>query len=157
MGFKVDSLSRVSPSRPTVPTCFSTREWSSRRKMARTSTSTFLQIYSRYPAGCNLIALSFLTFFILKCWNTYSVFIFSTQWIWQDNMQFLQDKNIFEHTYFGSVTHFCTSHHDCAFSEARMQMWYYSERMLRVLCLCARDLTLKCITKSILLMKYWLN
>ena len=23
------------------------------------------------------------------------------QWIWQDNMQFLQDKNIFEHTYFG--------------------------------------------------------
>lgn len=21
-------------------------------------------------------------------------------WIWQDNMQFLQDKNIFEHTYF---------------------------------------------------------
>lgn len=28
-------------------------------------------------------------------------FIFSTQWIWQDNMQFLQDKNIFEHTYFG--------------------------------------------------------
>lgn len=23
------------------------------------------------------------------------------QWIWHDNMQFLQDKNIFEHTYFG--------------------------------------------------------
>ena len=21
-------------------------------------------------------------------------------WIWEDNMQFLQDKNIFEHTYF---------------------------------------------------------
>lgn len=26
------------------------------------------------------------------------------QWIWQDNMQFLQDKNIFEHTYFGWVS-----------------------------------------------------
>lgn len=25
------------------------------------------------------------------------------QWIWHDNMQFLQDKNIFEHTYFGCV------------------------------------------------------
>lgn len=24
-------------------------------------------------------------------------------WIWQDNMQFLQDKNIFEHTYFQLV------------------------------------------------------
>jgi len=22
------------------------------------------------------------------------------QWIWQDNKQFLQDKNIFEHAYF---------------------------------------------------------
>lgn len=26
------------------------------------------------------------------------------QWIWHDNMQFLQDKNIFEHTYFGCVS-----------------------------------------------------
>lgn len=26
------------------------------------------------------------------------------QWIWHDNMQFLQDKNIFEHTYFGWVS-----------------------------------------------------
>ena len=25
---------------------------------------------------------------------------FCFQWIWQDNMQFLQDKNIIEHTYF---------------------------------------------------------
>ena len=23
------------------------------------------------------------------------------EWIWKDNMQFLQDQNIFEHTYFG--------------------------------------------------------
>lgn len=30
------------------------------------------------------------------------------QWIWQDNMQFLQDKNIFEHTYFGFVWQMCS-------------------------------------------------
>ena len=29
------------------------------------------------------------------------------QWIWQDNMQFLQDKNIFEHTYFGFMWQMC--------------------------------------------------
>lgn len=25
------------------------------------------------------------------------------EWIWQDNQHFLQDRNIFEHTYFKSV------------------------------------------------------
>lgn len=30
--------------------------------------------------------------------------LFLFQWIWHDNMQFLQDKNIFEHTYFGWVS-----------------------------------------------------
>lgn len=29
------------------------------------------------------------------------------EWIWQDNMQFLQDKNIFEHTYFGFIWQIC--------------------------------------------------
>ncbi|ELU04220.1 hypothetical protein CAPTEDRAFT_219867 [Capitella teleta] len=29
------------------------------------------------------------------------------EWIWQDNMQFLQDKNIFEHTYFGFMWQMC--------------------------------------------------
>lgn len=28
-------------------------------------------------------------------------------WIWQDNMHFLQDKNIFEHTYFGFMWQIC--------------------------------------------------
>ncbi|XP_064603807.1 ubiquitin carboxyl-terminal hydrolase 34-like isoform X2 [Liolophura sinensis] len=28
-------------------------------------------------------------------------------WIWQDNMQFLQDKNIFEHTYFAFMLNIC--------------------------------------------------
>lgn len=28
-------------------------------------------------------------------------YAFLFQWIWQDNTQFLQDNNIFEHTYFG--------------------------------------------------------
>lgn len=28
-------------------------------------------------------------------------------WIWKDNMHFLRDKNIFEHTYFKSVTILC--------------------------------------------------
>ncbi|XP_061685121.1 ubiquitin carboxyl-terminal hydrolase 34 isoform X2 [Syngnathoides biaculeatus] len=31
------------------------------------------------------------------------------EWIWHDNMQFLQDKNIFEHTYFGFMWHLCSS------------------------------------------------
>ncbi|CAL8351436.1 unnamed protein product, partial [Boreogadus saida] len=31
------------------------------------------------------------------------------EWIWQDNMQFLQDKNIFEHTYFGFMWQLCSS------------------------------------------------
>ncbi|XP_052769790.1 ubiquitin carboxyl-terminal hydrolase 34-like isoform X3 [Mya arenaria] len=30
------------------------------------------------------------------------------QWIWQDNMQFLQDKNILEHTYFGFMMQMCS-------------------------------------------------
>ncbi|XP_052272263.1 ubiquitin carboxyl-terminal hydrolase 34-like isoform X3 [Dreissena polymorpha] len=30
------------------------------------------------------------------------------QWIWQDNMQFLQDKNILEHTYFGFMMQVCS-------------------------------------------------
>ncbi|XP_021379697.1 ubiquitin carboxyl-terminal hydrolase 34-like isoform X3 [Mizuhopecten yessoensis] len=29
------------------------------------------------------------------------------EWIWQDNMHFLQDKNIFEHTYFGFIWQIC--------------------------------------------------
>uniref|UniRef100_T1IPZ0 ubiquitinyl hydrolase 1 n=1 Tax=Strigamia maritima TaxID=126957 RepID=T1IPZ0_STRMM len=29
------------------------------------------------------------------------------EWIWQDNMQFLQDKNIFEHTYFNFMWQIC--------------------------------------------------
>ncbi|KAL5008333.1 hypothetical protein ScPMuIL_013914 [Solemya velum] len=29
------------------------------------------------------------------------------EWIWQDNMQFLQDKNIIEHTYFGFMWQIC--------------------------------------------------
>lgn len=29
------------------------------------------------------------------------IFHIPLQWIWQDNTQFLQDNNIFEHTYFG--------------------------------------------------------
>ena len=33
--------------------------------------------------------------------------IFILQWIWEDNMQFLQDKNIFEHTYFGFMWQMC--------------------------------------------------
>ncbi|XP_058880439.1 ubiquitin carboxyl-terminal hydrolase 34 isoform X4 [Acipenser ruthenus] len=31
------------------------------------------------------------------------------EWIWHDNMQFLQDKNIFEHTYFGFMWQLCSS------------------------------------------------
>ncbi|XP_070409718.1 ubiquitin carboxyl-terminal hydrolase 34 isoform X3 [Nothobranchius furzeri] len=31
------------------------------------------------------------------------------EWIWHDNMQFLQDKNIFEHTYFGFMWQLCGS------------------------------------------------
>lgn len=42
------------------------------------------------PAGPSLI-----------CGSYFSLSL--SQWIWHDNMQFLQDKNIFEHTYFGSV------------------------------------------------------
>lgn len=34
----------------------------------------------------------------------FSVSTSVSQWIWHDNMQFLQDKNIFEHTYFGWVS-----------------------------------------------------
>nr|XP_060479486.1 ubiquitin carboxyl-terminal hydrolase 34 [Panthera onca] len=30
------------------------------------------------------------------------------EWIWHDNMQFLQDKNIFEHTYFGFMWQLCS-------------------------------------------------
>ncbi|KAL4238015.1 Ubiquitin carboxyl-terminal hydrolase 34 [Mactra antiquata] len=30
------------------------------------------------------------------------------QWIWKDNMQFLQDKNIIEHTYFGFMMQVCS-------------------------------------------------
>lgn len=28
-------------------------------------------------------------------------------WIWQDNMHFIQDKNIFEHTYFNFMWQIC--------------------------------------------------
>ena len=37
----------------------------------------------------------------------FSITRFSLQWIWEDNMQFLQDKNIFEHTYFGFMWQMC--------------------------------------------------
>lgn len=44
------------------------------------------------------------SFHVIRHLHVYAhvyTYVFLFQWIWQDNTQFLQDNNIFEHTYFG--------------------------------------------------------
>lgn len=44
------------------------------------------------------------SFHVIRHLHVYAhvyTYAFLFQWIWQDNTQFLQDNNIFEHTYFG--------------------------------------------------------
>lgn len=52
------------------------------------------------PSFGNRIFLVFIITIILFKSDT-CMYVPVLQWIWHDNMQFLQDKNIFEHTYFG--------------------------------------------------------
>ncbi|XP_074662968.1 ubiquitin carboxyl-terminal hydrolase 34-like [Tubulanus polymorphus] len=68
--------------------------------------SAYMLFYERIPKNKDMEAVE------PSCEEQVKKFNFElskelADWIWQDNMQFLQDKNIFEHTYFGFMWQMC--------------------------------------------------